>query len=97
MLARFGKQSLPFCRCGEPVCLWLPKEYRRPPENEYVQGVEVEQDYQRVIPEGFERIELGEADYLLFCSDPYEDKDYGAAILDVEKVISEYEFEKNGY
>lgn len=82
---------------GEPVCLWLPRELRNPPENEYVQGVEVEADYAGEIPEGFELIGLPDADYLLFRSDPYQDEEYGAAILDVEKVIEEYAFEKNGY
>lgn len=26
--------------CGEPVCLWLPKEYQKPGTSTYVQGVE---------------------------------------------------------
>ena len=30
---------------GEPVCLWLPEHLRKPVTNEYVQGVEVEQNY----------------------------------------------------
>ena len=29
---------------GEPVCMWLPPEMRKPVTNEYVQGVEVEED-----------------------------------------------------
>ena len=82
---------------GEPVCLWLPEKYRRPVTNEYVQGVEVESDYPGRIPDGFDMLELPEADYLLFRSDPYQDVEYGSAILDVEKVISEYDFQKNGY
>lgn len=82
---------------GEPVSLWLPKQYRNPISNEYVQGVEVEIDYRGMIPDGFDVIEFPEADYLLFRSDPYKDEEYGSAILDVEKVISEYDFYKNGY
>lgn len=82
---------------GEPVCLWLPLQYRNPLLNEYVQGVEVEMEYSGVIPDGFEIIRLPEADYLLFRSESYNDEDYEAAILDVEKVISEYDFCKNGY
>lgn len=82
---------------GEPVSLWLPKQYRNPISNEYVQGVEVEIDYQGMIPDGFDVIEFPEADYLLFQSDPYKDEEYGSAILDVEKVILEYDFHKNGY
>jgi AraC-like DNA-binding protein len=82
---------------GEPVCLWLPEQYRNPISNEYVQGAEVEMDYKGVIPDGFEVIELPKADYLLFRSDPYEDEEYESAILDVKKVISEYDFHGNGY
>ena len=82
---------------GEPVCLWLPEKYRRPVTNEYVQGVEVESNYSGRTPDGFDMLELPEADYLLFRSDPYQDEEYGSAILDVEKVISEYDFQKNGY
>ena len=82
---------------GEPICMWLPVQYRNPVLNEYVQGVEVEMEYQGIIPDGFEIIELPEADYLLFRSEPYDDEDYGSAILDVQKVISEFDFQGNGY
>lgn len=82
---------------GEPVCLWLPVSYRNPPANEYVQGVEVEMDYQGIIPDGFDVITFEEADYLLFRSDPYQEKEYGSAILDVQKVITEYDYQGNGY
>jgi len=82
---------------GEPVCLWLPEKYRNPGSNEYVQGVEVEMEYNGIIPDGFDIIEFPEADYLLFRSDPYDDEDYGSVILDVEKVISEYDYSGNGY
>ena len=43
---------------GEPVCLWLPKHLRKPASNEYVQGAEVEADYNGAVPEGFEVIDL---------------------------------------
>lgn len=82
---------------GEPVCLWLPVQYRNPVENEYVQGVEVEVDYNGIIPEGFDLVEFAESDYLLFRSEPYNDEDFGSAILDVQKVIAEYDYQKNGY
>ena len=37
---------------GEPVCMWLPERYRKPGTSEYVQGVEVEPDYDGEVPEG---------------------------------------------
>ena len=43
---------------GEPVCLWLPKNYIKTGTSEYVQGVEVSTDYSGEIPEGFDVIEL---------------------------------------
>ena len=43
---------------GEPVCMWLPKHLRKPVTNEYVQGVEVESDFDGSVPEGFEIIDL---------------------------------------
>ncbi len=82
---------------GEPVALWLPVKYRNPVTNEYVQGVEVEMEYQEIVPAGFDIIEFPEADYLLFRSDPYDDEDYESAILDVKKVIAGYDFYGNGY
>lgn len=82
---------------GEPVCLWLPAQYRDPITNEYVQGVEVEIDYQGIVPNGFDMIEFQETDYLLFKSEPFNDEEYVSAILDVERAISEYDYQKNGY
>ena len=44
--------------CGEPVCLWLPKQYLKSGTSEYVHGVEVPVDYSGQIPDGFDIIEL---------------------------------------
>ena len=57
--------------CGEPVCLWLPERYKLPKTSTYVQGVEVAEDYNGVIPEGFDVISLDEADYLMFQGEPF--------------------------
>ena len=82
---------------GEPVCLWLPKEMRKPVENEYVQGVEVEQDYDGVIPEGFEIIELPAAKYLLFRGEPFAEEDYESAIRELWDAEKKYNPEFIGY
>ena len=82
---------------GEPVCLWLPKEMRKPVENEYVQGVEVEQDYDGVIPEGFEIIELPAAKYLLFRGEPFAEEDYESAIREIWDAEKKYNPEFIGY
>lgn len=52
---------------GEPVCLWLPAMYRRTDTSEYVQGVEVDLQYNGVVPEGFDMIELHQTNIIRTC------------------------------
>lgn len=76
--------------CGEPVCLWLPKEYQKPNTSIYVQGVEVELDYSGKIPEGFDVIMLPEAEYLVAQGEPFKEEDYAQAILSVQHSLNHY-------
>ena len=82
---------------GEPVCLWLPKEFRKPASNEYVQGVEVEADYNGPIPEGFEIIDLPSSTYLLFRGEPFKDEDYAVAINEIWDAEKKYNPEFIGF
>ena len=82
---------------GEPVCLWLPEHLRTPKENEYVQGVEVETDYDGVIPEGFEVIELPASTYLLFRGEPFEEEKYEKAIVEIWDAEKKYNPEFIGF
>lgn len=82
---------------GEPVCMWLPERYRNPITNVYVQGVEVELDYNGVIPEGFDVISLPQATYLLFRGEPFEEENYAQAIQEVWNAIEKYNPEFIGY
>lgn len=82
---------------GEPVCLWLPAFLRKPAENEYVQGVEVEADYNGPIPEGFEIIDLPEASYLLFRGEPFAEEDFEDAIGEIWDAEKKYNPEFLGY
>lgn len=75
---------------GEPVCLWLPEKYRKPDTSVYVQGVEVETDYAGVIPDGFDVIQLPEADYLMFQGQPFREEDYSEAIQAVQHAANTY-------
>ena len=77
--------------CGEPVCLWLPEQYKRPETSTYVQGVEVAEDYNGVIPEGFDVITLDEADYLMFQGEPFDEEDYCNAIFAVQNAMNRYD------
>ncbi|MBP5607988.1 MAG: AraC family transcriptional regulator [Lachnospiraceae bacterium] len=82
---------------GEPVCMWLPKHLRKPVTNEYVQGVEVESDFNGSIPEGFEIIDLPAAKYLLFRGEPFADEDYEQAIGEIWEAEKKYDPAFIGY
>lgn len=83
--------------CGEPVCMWLPPQYKEPNTSTYVQGVEVETDYLGVIPEGFDVIRLPEAEYLMFQGQPFREEDYCAAIQAVQQAMDGYDPSVIGY
>ena len=82
---------------GEPVCMWLPKQLRKPVTNEYVQGVEVEPDYSGEVPEGFEVIDLPAATYLLFRGEPFAEENYEDAIREIWSAEKKYNPEFIGY
>ena len=83
--------------CGEPVCLWLPQQYRKPGTSEYVQGVEVEVDYDGPVPDGFDVIDLPAATYLMFQSEPFPEEDYCEAIDSLQAAMDKYEPSVIGY
>lgn len=82
---------------GEPVCLWLSAPYQKPGTSEYVQGVEVPADYDGVIPEGFDLIELPASKYLMFQGEPFAEEDYCRAIEEVASAIEKYDPAVIGY
>lgn len=75
---------------GEPVCLWLPEQLRKPVTNEYVQGVEVEADYDGIVPDGFEIIDLPAVTYLLFRGEPFEEAYFESAIGEIWEAEKKY-------
>lgn len=83
--------------CGEPVCMWLPAQYRKPNTSLYVQGVEAAPGDSVSIPEGFDTIELPEATYLQFQGEPFREEDYCEAISAVQQAIDRYDPHKFGY
>ena len=82
---------------GEPVCLWLPQKYIKENTSTYVQGVEVAIDYNGVIPDGFEIVELPACKYLMFQGEPFEEENYGSAIEEVQEAIEKYNPSVIGY
>lgn len=83
--------------CGEPVCLWLPKAYQKPNTSMYVQGVEVEPDYNGVVPDGFDLITLPASEYLMFHGEPFQEEDYSKAILALQQAVDRYDPTVIGY
>ena len=83
--------------CGEPVCLWLPEPYIKPGTSQYVQGVEVAEDYIGGIPDGFDVIELPKAQYLMFQGEPFQEEDYQQAIAEIWEAEKNYDPSLIGY
>lgn len=83
--------------CGEPVCLWLPENYRKAGTSRYVQGVEVSTEDNILIPEGFDVIEFPETEYLVFQGEPFPEEDYSQAIVAVQHSMDKYDPSLIGY
>ena len=79
------------------MCLWLPEYLRSPRENIYVQGTEVDIEYDGVVPEGFEVIELPASEYLMFQGEPFAEADYGKAIREIWDAQRKYDPSIIGY
>lgn len=82
---------------GEPVSMWLPKNYILEGTSEYVQGVELPLNYDGVIPEGLDIIELPASKYLMFQGEPFEEENYCEAIEQVWEAIKKYNPGTIGY
>lgn len=82
---------------GEPVCLWLPQPYIKKETSKYVQGVEVSLNYNGIIPEGFDLIELPDATYLMFQGEPFAEENFAEAIQALWKAMDHYNPEPLGY
>ena len=76
---------------GEPVCMWLPEQFRAENTSEYVQGVEVAADYDGEIPQGFDVIDLPAAKYMMFQGEPFEEEDYCKAIEELQYSMNNYD------
>lgn len=81
----------------EPAGFWLPKAMIKPNTSEYVHGVEVPADYNGVIPEGFEIIELPPSLFMVFNSEEYDDAVFMQVIQSVWNAIEKYNPKTYGY
>ena len=81
----------------EPLGLWLPDSMRPRGTSEYAQGVEVSLNYEGVVPEGMELIELLPCRMMVFHSQPYKDEEMGTVVTSIQEAIDTYQPEVFGY
>ena len=81
----------------EPAGFWLPDSWIKPGTSKYVQGVEVPEDYNGEIPDGYELIDMPACTMMIFQSEPYEDENFGEAIENVWKLIERYDPKLYGF
>lgn len=80
----------------EPAGYWLPKSMRNG-KSEYVQGVEVPQDYNGKIPEGYALIDLPPCKLMVFNGEPFKDEEFESAIGEVWQAVKKFKPENYGY
>ena len=81
----------------EPQGMWLPEGLRPPGTSQYVQGVEVPDDYDGEVLDGFEIIDLPACKMMVFQGPPFEDRDFEQAIASLWDVMSTYQPEIYGF
>ena len=75
----------------EPIGMWLPKGMIKEGTSKYVQGVEIPLDYNNLIPDGFEIIELPPCKMMVFQGQPFKDEDFEEAITDLWDLMKSYD------
>jgi AraC-like DNA-binding protein len=75
----------------EPVGMWLPDRLIKPGTSQYVQGVEVPENYSGEIPEGFDILDLKPCKMMIFQGEPFEDEKFCEAIEELWDVIKKYD------
>ena len=80
----------------EPIGMWLPVSMRKG-GSEYVQGVELPQDYAKPVPEGYELAEFPPCKMMVFQGPRYDDEEFERAITDMWELIKTFEPAIYGY
>ena len=81
----------------EPVGLWLPENMRPEGTSIYAHGVEVAADYDGVIPEGFDVVDLEPCKLIVFQGEPYDDGSFQDAVGRCMGRIEKFNPEVYGY
>lgn len=82
---------------GEPLGMWLPEGLRPPETSPYVQGVELPDDFDGDLPEGFEIADLPACTMLVFQGPPFDEREFERAIESLWDVMKSYRPETYGY
>lgn len=75
----------------EPAGFWLPEAWIIPGTSQYVQGVEVPEDYAGKVPDQCELIEMPPCKMMVFQGESFADEDFGEAIGDLWEMIDRYD------
>jgi len=81
----------------EPVGIWLPDRFRPKNTSYYAQGVEVPADYNGIIPEGYDILDLPPCTMMMFQSEPYDEDFFAEVITDIASVIDNYDPSQHGF
>jgi len=81
----------------EPAGFWLPEKLMKKGTSRYVLGVEVPEDHDGKVPEGFEMIGLEPCKVMVFTGEPYDDKDFEDAIRDIWGAIDKFDISFYGF
>jgi AraC-like DNA-binding protein len=82
---------------NEPIGMWLSDKLRKENTSLYVQGVEVSDDYNGIIPEGFELIDLPKTKAIIFQGEPYNDEQFRNEVSSAMKSIHKYDPRNYGF
>jgi len=81
----------------EPIGMWLPKHLIKDGTSQYVQGVELPLDYNNLVPDGYDLIELPPCKMMIFQGEPYNDDDFMDAIGEIWQHIEKFNPNIYGY
>ncbi len=81
----------------EPAGFWLPDYLVPAGTSKYVQGVEVPEDYDNIIPEGFELIDLEPYKAMIFQGQPYDDDNFQKAVSSMMEAMDSFDPRLYGY
>lgn len=75
----------------EPVGMWLPPAMIPAGTSQYVQGVEVPENYSGAVPEGYDLVALPSCKMMIFQGEPFEDEQFSEAIEALWEVMKRYD------